>query len=365
MNRERALKAFRLEPTERISHWESFSNPNFEKIVTGIDPWAHPQRARQRMLEILPIDVGSVPLSDDAIEQLPEDQGSFVDEKGGHSVRWGTGRSWNWDWGAHFKSMDDVLAYDPLAHMDQRNTGVVAEHDYRLSVDELAHQLQARLDQQRAVTGDRSLVLASFYNTLFMWPLLTFGWEFWLELGAGYEEEARSILGRFAERSRKAFQAFARTDAEVFFSHDDICYARGPVFSPAWLRRMIYPYYEEFWGYLRAAGIKVVFTSDGCIDDIADDIFACGADGIRSEPFTNWRPIASRYPNKVYAGDGDNRIVTTADRDAIFRMVQGMAEWGKRYPGYFFCSGNHLPWNLPPQGIKHYFDASEEYGWRR
>jgi hypothetical protein len=193
---------------------------------------------------------------------------------------------------------------------------------------------------------------------------MTFGWELFLELGALDEDEMRRLLAGFAERSRKVFQAYARTDVEVFTSHDDICFARGPVFSPAWLRRTIYPYYEEFWGYLREAGIKVLFMSDGNVDQVADDVFACGADGIISEPFTNWRAIAERYPDKVLMGDGDNRVIASGDRRAIYAMVQDMAAWGKHYPGYFFCVGNHLPWNLPAEGIQYYFEASERYGQR-
>jgi hypothetical protein len=62
MNRERGLKVFRGEPSDRIPHWEALSNPDFEKLVTGIDPWRHPQKARRRLFEILPQDVGTVPI---------------------------------------------------------------------------------------------------------------------------------------------------------------------------------------------------------------------------------------------------------------------------------------------------------------
>ena len=364
MNRNRALAAVRLEITDRIPHWESFSNPGFEQEITGIDPWRHPQAARRRLLELLPLDVGNVPGMDEPIDRLPEDQLTGVDETGGRVARWGTGYTWHWDWGKRFTTIEDVFAYDPLEDMDQRGKGTVAEHDYRLSVEELAREVQISIDEARECTGDRALVTTGFYNTVFMWPLLTFGWELFLELGAAYPEQTRRLLAQFAERSRKIFQAYARTDIEVVTSHDDICYARGPVFSPVWLREMIYPYYEEFWGYLHQAGIKVIFISDGNLDAIADDIFACGADGIRSEPFTNWRAIAKKHPEKVLVGDGDNRIISTADREAIFAMVEQMTDWGKRYPGYFYCVGNHLPWNLPAEGLRAYFEASERFGYR-
>lgn len=332
--------------------------------MTGVDPQQEPQRARQRLLEMLPMDVGSAPASNDPVDALPENELSGVTADGARVVRWGAGHTWHWDWGKRFTSMEDVLSYEPMDHMDQRGAGVVAEYDYSLSVDELAQQLQNTLDTNRSVTDHRALVTAGFYNTVFMWPLLTFGWELFLELGMAYQEDAKRLINRFAERSRKIFRALAKTDVEMVTSHDDICYTRGPVFNPAWLREMIYPYYEEFWGYLRAAGIKVVFISDGNMDDVADDIFACGADGIRSEPYTNWETIARNHPDKVLVGDGDNRIVSSGNREAIYEMVRKMTAMGRQYPGYFYCVGNHLPWNLPVEGIAAYFDASAELGHR-
>ena len=364
MDRKRALDAINLKPTDRIPHWESLSNPNFEEMLTGIDPWQHPQKARRRLFELIPQDIGSVPLSDKPIERLADGQMTVTTDEGSRAARWGAGHTWDWDWGKHFHTEEDVLVYDPMEHLDQRDGGVVAEYDYRLSVEELATALQEQIDAQRAVTGDRALVVGGFYNTLFMWPLLTFGWQLFLEVGGAYPEQMERLFAGFAHRSRKIFQAYAKTDIEVVSSHDDICYARGPVFSPRWLEHNIYPYYEEFWGYLKDAGKKVIFICDGDVTRVADDIFACGADGIRSEPFTDWEAIARKHPDKVLVGDGDNRIVQTADRAAIFSMVERMTELGKRCPGYFYDCGNHLPWNVPAKGIKHYFDASDHFGRR-
>jgi len=53
-----------------------------------------------------------------------------------------------------------------------------------------------------------------------------------------HPEEMRRLLDEFAQRSRKIFKALALTDAEMITSHDDICCARGPSFSPTWLREV-------------------------------------------------------------------------------------------------------------------------------
>lgn len=364
MDRLRALKIINLEPTDRISMYEHFSHPDAEQAITGIDPWEHPRLARERLYELTYMDAGGVPGSDDPIPRLPDNESSFTDSEGRRSVRWGTGQSWHWDWGNLFPNIDAVLAYKPLEHLDMRNADVVESRDYSISVEEMAQQFQAGIDFARHLAGDRCLVQGGFYNTLFMWPLLTFGWENYLELGAAYKDDCKRILADFAEFSRKIFKAWSMTDIEVVTSHDDICFQGGPVFSPAWLREMIYPYYEEFWGYLKDSGKKVLFVCDGNINEVASDVFACGADGLISEPYTDWPAIAAKHPDKVFAGDGDNRVLASGDREAVFAMVKKMADWGKYYPGYFFCIGNHIPWNLPVEGVLAYYEAAEIYGKR-
>jgi hypothetical protein len=363
VNRERALKACRLEPTDRIPHWEHLSHPDFVTAVTGVDFYQHPRRATERLLETLPIDVGGVPLSDDPLPRLP-DQASFIDDEGRMAVRWGAGKSWHWDWGHRFQTIEQVLAYQPLEHLDLRQGDIVENRDYAQSAEEIAAGIQHGLDVGRETTGDRALIPGGFYNTIFMWPLLTFGWELFAEFAMLHPDRFKQTLADFAVLSEKMFRAWAMTDIEVFTSHDDICCARGPSFSPAWLRENVYPYYERFWAMLHERGIKVIFITDGNVTPVADDIFACGADGLQVEPYSDWHEIARKHPDKVLAAGGDNRIIARNNRDEIFAMVKEMADVGKPLPGYFMSCVNHLPWNLPIEGMKAYFEASEEYGCR-
>jgi phosphoserine phosphatase len=363
MDRQRALKACRLEPTDRIPHWEYLSHPDFVSELTGIDYYEHPRLATERMLEMLPIDVGGVPGSDDPIPRLPDDS-SFVDEQGRMAVRWGAGKSWHWDWGHRFQTIDQVLAYRPLDHLDLRDGDIVENRDYAHSAEEIGAGIQHALNAGRAATGDRALIVGGFYNTIFMWPLLTFGWELFAEFAMLHSDRFQQTLADLAALSEKMFRAWAMTDIEVFTSHDDICHARGPTFSPAWLRENIYPYYERFWAILRERGIKVIFISDGNLDAVADDIFACGADGIVAEPFTDWQELIRKHPEKIIVAGGDNRIIARNNREEIFAMVEQMARIGKPLPGYFMSCVNHLPWDLPIDGLKAYFEASERFGYR-
>ena len=342
---------------KRIPHRENLSNPDFVGLASGIDPYEHPREAALKAAELYPMAGVHVPDSDAPVPR-PED-GVTEDEHGRRRTRWGAGTSGYWDWGERFESIDDVLAYEPLEHLDLREGRIVEDRDYSVSEDELFRAWGGTEDGLEPPEGE--VRGAGFYNTMFMWPLLTFGWELFLELAAGHKAELRRLLEDFAEINRKVFRVFDRLPVNSVWCHDDICMARGPVCSPAWLREFIYPYYEEFFAIARSrTDRKIIFICDGCIDEVVDDVMACGADGFISEPVTNWRAIARRYPKAPIMGEGDNRILMRNDPDEIEAMVRRMVETAGISGGYFMQIGNHIPWNVPAEAVKLYFDLSRE-----
>ena len=120
----------------------------------------------------------------------------------------------------------------------------------------------------------------------------------------------------------------------------------------------------KFFSIKAIAGKEVLFMVDGCVDAFVDDVMACGARGIISEPFTDYKAIARRYENCFIAGEGDNRILNRNNPDEIRQMVNDMVETGRMSNGYMMCIGNHIPFNTPPEAIKTYLDMSEELAYR-
>jgi len=118
------------------------------------------------------------------------------------------------------------------------------------------------------------------------------------------------------------------------------------------------------WDTLKRAGKEVIFMVDGCVDAFVDDVMACGARGIISEPFTNYKAIARRYANCFIAGEGDNRVLMRNHPDEIRAMVETMVETGRMSGGYMMCIGNHIPFNVPPEAVKRYLDLSAELAHR-
>jgi len=193
---------------------------------------------------------------------------------------------------------------------------------------------------------------------MFMWPLLTFGWELFLE--TCLDDRFERIMNEFAEINRRVFRTFARLPVNVVVCHDDIVTARGPVCPPWWMNKYIYPRYEEFWSMMNQAGKKVIFMADGCMDRCADNVFAVGADGIFTEPYTDYKIIARNHPDKWLCGEGDNRILSHNNPAEIRKMIESMLDTANMAGGYAMGIGNHIPWNVPPEAIKRYLDLSQE-----
>ncbi|MDO8585919.1 MAG: uroporphyrinogen decarboxylase family protein [Armatimonadota bacterium] len=350
---------------KRIAHYEHWSCPDAETQITGVDYYDHPKLCRERMRELYPVLNLAVPADDTPVPRPQlgsDDDNSSVTRDGRQAVRWGTGETWHWDWGRNFKTVEEAFAFSPLKHADFTNVPVVESRDYS-DEEKLYESYRSLFPAEHGDTPpDGQFTAAGFYNTMFMWPLLTFGWEFFLEMCL--EPRFERIMDEFAEINRRVFRSFARLPVKFVICHDDIVTARGPVCSPDWMNKFIFPRYEEFWGIVKAAGKEVVFVADGCLDACADDIFACGARGIITEPFTDFKAIARKHENCCLAGEGDNRVLSRNDPDEIRAMVESMVETAHISGGYMMSVGNHIPWNVTPEGVKRYLDLCDKLAHR-
>lgn len=350
---------------KRIPHWEHWSNPDAETQLTGIDYYEHPRLCRIRLNELYPQLELPVPATDEPRPRPRFSPDTVSSDSKSHTVRWGDSETATWQHGeAFFANEDDVFSFSPLAHAANfiNWPHVVENRDF--SSEEIIYQNLRQYYPsewgEHAPSGSTSS--CGFYNTMFMWPLLTFGWQLFMQ--CCLDERFARVMDEFAEINRRVFRAFARLPVNFVVCHDDIVTSRGPVCSPGWMRRYIFPRYEEFWSILRAAGKEVIFMADGCMDTYADDVFACGARGIISEPYTDYKKIARKHKDCFLAGEGDNRILSNNDDTAIKQMVLNMVDTAKLTGGYMMCIGNHIPWNVPAQSIKAYLDYSAEYALR-
>ena len=251
-----------------------------------------------------------------------------------------------------YETPEDVLSFDPWERL--------GEKDHQ----ELVRRFEAHY-QASCETHDFGVNMTGIYVTLVSGFIGLFGWDMLL-LAAGTDPERFGALAsRYASWIQQYFDALADADVPVVMIHDDIVWASGPIFRPAWYRQHVFPHYKEYFTPLRDSGKKIMFTSDGNYDAFVDDIAEAGVHGFVMEPLTCMEAIVEKYgQTHVIIGNADTRILLSGSKGAIRAEVERCMSLGRNCPGFFMAVGNHVPPNTPVENALYYNEVYEALCWR-
>jgi hypothetical protein len=251
-----------------------------------------------------------------------------------------------------FKDPEEVLSFDPWEGLGAKDQA------------ELTRRFEAhyRANCQRHSFG---VNMTGIYVTLISGFIGLFGWDMLL-LAAGTDQERFGALAnRYASWIQQYFDALAQADVPVVMVHDDIVWAAGPIFRPAWYREYVFPNYRRFFAPLLESGKKVMFCSDGNFTQFVDDIATAGVHGFVFEPLTDLAYVVAKYgQTHVIVGNADTRVLLAGSKEQIRAEVERCITLGRRCPGYFMAVGNHIPPNTPVENALYYNQVYEELCWR-
>jgi len=342
MSYERGLAAINLQMPDRIPHTEYVSHRQFIMKMTGIDPEgpdggkAGPALARAWDFDLIWSCYG-------------RDWGTPRTDMG--RAKFTEGET-PWKSSYPFKSPEEVLAFDPVASANLP------------TMDELTESVRQSWENGQQAYPE-AVYPGGFYNTVFTWPILTFGWELFMQAAMDGPERFDRVLEGFTEISMMVVQAHVKAEVPIFLCHDDIVWASGTVFAPEWMRKYVFPRHKRLWAPLLEAGIKVLFCSDGNFDEYVDDLAQAGAQGFIFEPLTDLEYITRNYGRThVIVGNIDSRILQYGTHEQIRADVKRCADLGRDCPGFFFAVGNHIPYTVPIPAVECYMEAIDEFGAR-
>ena len=349
MSYQRASKAIKLEQTDRIPSLEVLDHPGLIKKLSRLDPYTYPREAAAQAYRKLDIDmIWSLPKE---ATKLRSGQTCFSENGTIAQAAWGLTPT-QVQIKYPFSSPEDVLSYDPILEEKDHQTGMkytnLEDHTY---------------DQK--LLGKDAMVPGWFYNTLFMWPVMTFGWEMFMQVATLYPESFALLLDKFATVSMEYFERWGSSSIEAVISHDDIAMSSGPIFNPEWYRKYIFPWYERLWDLLKKRGKKVIFCSDGNITSLLGELCAVGADGFIIEPVVDLKYVARKNgKEKIIIGGIDTKVLTFGSPDDVKKEVKRITEIFKECPGYFYMAAGSLPGNIPLENLLTYFDTCKDVGSR-
>ena len=340
MSRQLALDTINLQPTPRFAHTE-YSVEYHVDYVTRITGCAPDDPARSRKLH----------------------------ELWGFDFLWGTNDGLHADWGARgrttdmghavyaadgsdlrqpqecpFKTVEEVLSFDPVAEYGRPDFGQqVAAYE--------------RYVQDARVSFPDQLMAGGYYRSIVSGAIQAFGWEMLL-LACADRQRIEKVFDGFFRFTQHHMNAWAETSVEVIIQHDDFVWTAGAFMQPEIYRSVIIPRFAELWKPLKAAGKKVLFISDGNFCEFAHDIQAVGADGFIFEPDMEFGWMVEHF------GDAMCLVGSAVDcRDLAFRSWETVrqtmdrtVELGRKCRGLIWAVGNHMPANIPPEMMDRYIE---------
>jgi hypothetical protein len=349
MSRDRALCALNGQRSDRIAQWEFLSHPGLIQRATGLDPYERTREAWLAFVEKYDIDAINWPV----IENAPRRRAGVTGASGGAVIdQWGL-REMAWVVEPPLKTPEQILAFDPRPKK-------TAEIRQKVDLSWANYELH-----QKAY-GERLLYVPGNYMQVLHYMTNFADWEVFLVTMLERPEECRALFDRCAENSRRVLEELAQTDAPLIICHEDLCNTQGLIFSPDFLRREIFPRYKWIFEPVKRAGKRLVFLSDGKVEDIVADILAAGADGVMVEAENDLEKIVNLVgPNGIVVGGCDTRLLTTGTPEEVREHTREKVEIAKRIPGFFFCLVGEAPQNVPTENLEAYFDAFGEFGRRR
>lgn len=340
-----------LKMTEKRPSKETLNHPGLIRLASGLDPYTNTKEAYLKAYESLGIDIINRVPEENAPEPLKPGESMMLDN--------GYQKSYLGLYDTYcrmkypFEDVDDFFEADSL------------DLDYNRLITPVPHSMnREEIERKMRLVGDIGLYYYMYYTTLFMWGVEYLGWEVFLLASAldpeGFREK---FLDKAFEKSLSAVKLLAEIDSPFVFVHDDLADAKGPILSPAWYDKYIFPRYVELWEPAKKAGKKIIFTADGNMSLFLEPLKQTGVDGVMLEnPATDFDLILKHFGDGIVIGGIETGKLTFGTPEEIKKHVFEVYEKVRGMPGFAMSTPGGIHGNIPLENLEAYFDARAELG---
>lgn len=168
----------------------------------------------------------------------------------------------------------------------------------------------------------------------------------------------RQLAGDVFEEVGKRLVAYYRRCAAhpavgAIIGNDDWGFKSQPMFSPADMRRFVFPYHKQIVAAAHARGKPAILHSCGCLASVMDDVI----DDLRYDGKHSYedaiQPVEEAYDmyHKRIAilGGIDVDFVCRAKPEQVYQRSKAMLKRAARDGGYALGTGNSVPEYVPDQ----------------
>jgi len=365
---------------QRIPSKETLNHPEFIEYVSGISTFENTAQAFEIAWQKLGIDI-HVPLPKENVSP-PKKPGNTWKEGNLRFTQMGvypTSILNEYCPELDKSDLEWVFKYDVSqdGFLKKKDIGKICEAEmhasYRPAGGLQGEGQQGTIDQLKRLStefyqhfGDKSVMYHLYYTTLFMWPVVKFGWESFILAAASYPDKFDEKLWKpWCEISRNYAEVAATLDTEVVFFHDDLVYGTGPVFEPAFYEKYIFSRYYYILEPLVKAGKKIVFVCDGNLDVFLERLLDFPIDGLMFEnPATPFNRVLNTWgkAGRCFIGGISTELLTTGKHEQVSNHTKEVIEAGRKYPGFIISSCGGLHGNIPIENMLAYFKTRNKMG---
>lgn len=174
--------------------------------------------------------------------------------------------------------------------------------------------------------------------------------------------EAETETGRRLAKAAADFKI-----SPMYLIGDDVAYKQKLMFSPDFLRRTFIKSLRTVAEPLKAAGVKVIFHSDGYVMDIIDDMIDAGIDGLHPiEPMAGMdiAAVKKRWgKDLVLCGNVDcSQTLPLGTVDDVIEETKACIRAAAPGGGHIIGSSSEIVPSTPVENIIAFYDACREFG---
>lgn len=236
---------------------------------------------------------------------------------------------------------------------------------------EIVEAPQARAEYRRYMADLQAqvgeTVILRYHDVGFCAAYDSIGLELFSYLTYDYPED----FGRYmaASGARRLEWVRAVADAElspVVLLAEDFATKQGPIFPPEFMARYHYPYVEPVVAAWHAAGVKVLYHSDGNYRKAIPDLMACGVDGFYClEPGVGMDIVEFKrtWPQMVWSGglDGVDLMERGTPAQVRAEVLRHLRETDALHTGgMFVATSSEINPPIPPENYRAMVEAVGE-----
>ena len=193
-----------------------------------------------------------------------------------------------------------------------------------------------------------------------------------LELFTYFYDEHPDDINEFMEIAtenviRKIVDVIDPTLSPATLIADDFGTKQGPIFSPEFLSKHLFPYVKKLTEALHSMGVKVIYHSDGNYKRVIPDLIQCGVDGFFClEPNCGMEVVELKrtWPEMVWMGgvDGVDLMERGSPEDVRKEVKRHITETGVLHTGGMFIgTSSDMSPMIKPENFKAMVDAVGEF----